>query len=141
VCGRQSWPSGLRRCVQVAVSSDAWVRTPQAANSLSLSLSATHLCTCHAQNLQNALVIRSYHGGNTGSHPNSEVKHHWACLVLRWGTTRESYVLNDFFFFFLLYSLLCFQSCCFFVVALRVAARCVTAASMAQSAERSAVNR
>ena len=28
----QSWPSGLRRCVQVAVSSDAWVRTPQAAN-------------------------------------------------------------------------------------------------------------
>ena len=27
----QSWPSGLRRCVQVAVSSEAWVRTPQAA--------------------------------------------------------------------------------------------------------------
>ena len=24
-----SWPSGLRRCVQVAVSSDAWVRIPQ----------------------------------------------------------------------------------------------------------------
>ena len=33
--------------------------------------------------------IRSYHGGNTRSHPNSAVKHHWACLVLRWGTTRE----------------------------------------------------
>ena len=35
------------------------------------------------------LIIRSYHGESTGSHPNSEVKHHWACLVLRWGTTRE----------------------------------------------------
>ena len=28
-------------------------------------------------------------------HPNSEVKPRWACLVLRWGTTREPYVLND----------------------------------------------
>ena len=27
----QLWPSGLRRCVQVAVSSDAWVQTPQVA--------------------------------------------------------------------------------------------------------------
>ena len=26
------WPSGLRRCVQVAISSEAWVRTPQRAN-------------------------------------------------------------------------------------------------------------
>ncbi len=24
-----TWPSGLRSCVQVAVSSDAWVRIPQ----------------------------------------------------------------------------------------------------------------
>ena len=45
------------------------------------------------------VVIRSYHGGITRSHPNSEVKHRWACLVLRWGTTREPYVLNDLFFF------------------------------------------
>ena len=29
VRNEQSWPSGLRRCVQVAVSSDAWVRIPQ----------------------------------------------------------------------------------------------------------------
>ena len=45
-------------------------------------------------------IIRSYHGESTGSHPNSEVKHHWACSVLRWGTTRESqvaYVLPSFF--------------------------------------------
>ena len=28
-------------------------------------------------------------------HPNSEVKPHWVCLVLRWGTTREPYILND----------------------------------------------
>ena len=26
---KHSWPSGLRRCVQVAVSSEAWVQTPQ----------------------------------------------------------------------------------------------------------------
>ena len=31
-------------------------------------------------------------------HPNSAVKHHWACLVLRWGTTRETYVLNDIYY-------------------------------------------
>ena len=40
------------------------------------------------------LIIRSYQGENTGSHPNSEVKHPWACSVLRWGTTRESQVTN-----------------------------------------------
>ena len=38
-------------------------------------------------------IVRSYHGETTGSHPNSEVKHHWACSVLRWGTTRESQVV------------------------------------------------
>ena len=38
-------------------------------------------------------IVRSYHGESTGSHPNSEVKHHWACSVLRWGTTRESQVM------------------------------------------------
>ena len=54
-----------------------------------------HLC------LLGKIVIRSYHGGNTRSHPNSEVKHYWAYLVLRWGTTREPYVLNDFFFLIL----------------------------------------
>ena len=37
-----------------------------------------------------AYTVRSYLGGPTGSHPNSAVKHQWACLVLRWGTTRES---------------------------------------------------
>ena len=35
-------------------------------------------------------IIRSHHGGYTASHPNCEVKHHWARSVLRWGTTRES---------------------------------------------------
>ena len=43
-------------------------------------------------------IIRSYHGESTGSHPNSEVKHHWACSVLRWGTTWESQVSNVFAF-------------------------------------------
>ena len=42
-------------------------------------------------------IERSYHGETTGSHPNSEVKHHWACSVLRWGTTRESQVLVRFY--------------------------------------------
>ena len=41
-------------------------------------------------------IVRSYHGETTGSHPNSEVKHHWACSVLRWGTTRESQVVYVF---------------------------------------------
>ena len=40
------------------------------------------------------LIIRSYQGESTGSHPNSEVKHPWACSVLRWGTTWESQVTN-----------------------------------------------
>ena len=44
------------------------------------------------------LIIRSYHGGYTASHPNCEVKHPWARSVLRWGTTRESRVSNVFFF-------------------------------------------
>ena len=49
-----------------------------------------------------SLIIRSYHGGSTASHPNCEVKHLWAQSVLRWGTTRESWVSNVFltFFFF-----------------------------------------
>ncbi len=41
-------------------------------------------------------IVRSYHGESTRSHPNSEVKHHWACSVLRWGTTRESQVAYVF---------------------------------------------
>ena len=44
-------------------------------------------------------TIRSNHNGYTASHPNCEVKHCWAQSVLRWGTTRESWVLNVFFFF------------------------------------------
>ena len=43
-------------------------------------------------------TIRSNHNGYTASHPNCEVKHCWAQSVLRWGTTRESWVLNVFFF-------------------------------------------
>ena len=43
------------------------------------------------------LIIRSYHCGYTVSHPNCEVKHGWAQSVLRWGTTRESWVSNVFF--------------------------------------------
>lgn len=35
--------------------------------------------------------IRSYHVEYTASHQNCEVKRHWACLVLRWGTTWEQY--------------------------------------------------
>ncbi|ORX92324.1 hypothetical protein K493DRAFT_44476 [Basidiobolus meristosporus CBS 931.73] len=31
------WPSGLRRCVQVAVSSEAWVRTPPSSSILLLA--------------------------------------------------------------------------------------------------------
>ena len=27
-------------------------------------------------------------------HPNSAVKPHWVCLVLRWGTTRELHILE-----------------------------------------------
>ena len=42
------------------------------------------------------LIIRSYQGESTGSHPNSEVKHPWACSVLRWGTTWESQVTYVF---------------------------------------------
>ena len=41
-------------------------------------------------------IIRSYQGESTGSHPNSEVKHPWACSVLRWGTTWESQVMYVF---------------------------------------------
>ena len=42
------------------------------------------------------LIIRSHHRGYTASHPNCEVKHGWAQSVLRWGTTRESWVSNVF---------------------------------------------
>ena len=54
------------------------------------------------QHKKKSNIIRSYHGGSTASHPNCEVKHLWAQSVLRWGTTRESWVSNVFltFFFF-----------------------------------------
>ena len=43
--------------------------------------------------------IRPYHAECTRSHPNSEVKLHWAGLVLGWGTTREqSGVVSNLFF-------------------------------------------
>ena len=44
-------------------------------------------------------IIRSHHDGYTVSHPNCEVKHRWAQSVLRWGTTRESWVSNVVFVF------------------------------------------
>ena len=43
-------------------------------------------------------VLRSHHSDYTASHPNCEVKHCWAQSVLRWGTTRESWVSNVFSF-------------------------------------------
>ena len=59
------------------------------------------------------LIIRSHHGGYTASHPNCEVKHHGAQSVLRWGTTRESWVSNvfflvNFFTFFFVVKFFCF---------------------------------
>ena len=50
-------------------------------------------------NLEKLLHIRSYHLDHTRSHLNSEVKQGWACLVLWWGTTRESQVLYVSFIF------------------------------------------
>ncbi len=41
-------------------------------------------------------IQRSYLAESTGSRPISEVKLSWAYLVLRWGTTRESWVLLVF---------------------------------------------
>jgi hypothetical protein len=43
-------------------------------------------------------IQRSYLAESTGSRPISEVKLPWAYLVLRWGTTRESWVLLVFVF-------------------------------------------
>ena len=45
-------------------------------------------------------VLRSHHSDYTASHPNCEVKHCWAQSVLRWGTTRESWVPNVFIWSF-----------------------------------------
>ena len=42
---------------------------------------------------------RSYPAESTGSHPNSEVKLLRDRLVLRWGTTRESWLTATPFFF------------------------------------------
>jgi len=42
---------------------------------------------------------RSYPAESTGSHPNSEVKLLRDRLVLRWGTTRESWLTATLFFF------------------------------------------
>ena len=83
------WPSGLRRWFKAPVSSGAWVRIPLRTLFFSFRLRTTLLCfPCPFVH-----IVRSYHGESTGSHPNSEVKHHWACSVLRWGTTRESQVM------------------------------------------------
>ena len=41
-----------------------------------------------------SVIIRSHHGEDTASHPNCEVKRHWAQAVLRLGTTRELWVSN-----------------------------------------------
>ena len=47
--------------------------------------------------------IRSYHVEYTASHQNCEVKRHWACLVLRWGTTWEQYGAVSIFCTFAFY--------------------------------------
>ena len=50
------------------------------------------------------LVVRSYHDEHTTSHPNCEVKHRWARVVLQWGTMGEYRVLYgpaiNFFFLY-----------------------------------------
>ena len=67
------------------------------------------------QHKKKSIIIRSYHGGSTASHPNCEVKHLWAQSVLRWGTTRESWVSNVFLTCFLNFflSVECFFLTCF----------------------------
>ena len=47
--------------------------------------------------MRTASIIRSYHGENARSHPNSEAKRRWAWVVLWWGTTREFRVLYVLF--------------------------------------------
>ena len=59
------------------------------------------------RNLLSCTCRRSYPAESTGSHPNSEVKLLRDRLVLRWGTTRESWLTATLFFplsFFHLYS-------------------------------------
>lgn len=54
--------------------------------------------------------LRSYRDENTVSRPICEVKHHWACLVLRWVTTGETHSVVSIFFFvvyFLIYDAWC----------------------------------
>ena len=41
-----SWPSGLRRCIKAAVSSEAWVRIPSNTISFFLLLLRLFLCLC-----------------------------------------------------------------------------------------------
>ena len=43
---------------------------------------------------------RPYYVENTGSRPITEVKQHWAWLVLGWETAWEHQVLLSFLFFF-----------------------------------------
>jgi hypothetical protein len=82
------WPSGLRRWFKAPVSSGAWVRIPL--RTLLFGHLRGVVSRCYL--VTGIGIVRSYHGESTRSHPNSEVKHHWACSVLRWGTTRESQV-------------------------------------------------
>ena len=62
--------------------------------------SAFHRClsiTCR-QNLQSVSRQRPYHVENTSSRPITEVKQHWARLVLGWVTAWEHWVLLSFAF-------------------------------------------
>ena len=49
-------------------------------------------CTSWSSARCSGVVIRSYHGESTASHPNCEVKHRWARSVLRSGMPWESRV-------------------------------------------------
>ena len=51
-------------------------------------------------NLTTKSCIRPYHVENTSSRPITEVKQHWAALVLGWVTAWEYAVLYSFYFIY-----------------------------------------
>ena len=51
------------------------------------------MAAIHSVNKPHCIQDRPYNDDNTASRLLSEVKHHLARLVLRWGTTLESLVL------------------------------------------------
>ena len=54
---------------------------------------STKMAAIHSVNKPHCIQDRPYNDDNTASRLLSEVKHHLARLVLRWGTTLESLVL------------------------------------------------